>query len=331
MLDRIKETTSTAGTGAYTLSGTAAEGYTTVLAADAVTGFGARALPYVVTDGVDWEVGYGVFDGVDQFTRAVIMSSSNGHVEVDWGAGEKTFMIAPGAASSGLNGVRCNFSASDSPDNVIADETVGYGPGSLWVVGNENGVAMIYLCTDGVTPVWTRIINSQIATTSYSGNALHVGFPDSTAGARPVTGLVIDPQQGNLEGKFGKVTRLAETLHTPSDTPDTIEFTIDWGVGLATGTIVVITSSEVLDDHVAAAWTFQAAYRTEASTPWDVEIVGSPTITEVFCDAALSATDVGITINGSGQLTFTLTGVTAVPLDWQLSLELNELIQFEAP
>jgi hypothetical protein len=84
--DRVKETTTTTGTGDYTLSGTAPTGYQTFANA---FGSGSSIISYAVTDGTNWEVGKGTFNGTTGLTRDVVRSSSNSNNAVSWGSGSK--------------------------------------------------------------------------------------------------------------------------------------------------------------------------------------------------------------------------------------------------
>jgi hypothetical protein len=83
--DRVQETTTTTGTGALTLAG-AKVGYQSF-----ATAFGSSSLVvgYAMTDGTDWEVGVGIFDGTTGLTRSRVRASSNSGNAVDWGAGTK--------------------------------------------------------------------------------------------------------------------------------------------------------------------------------------------------------------------------------------------------
>lgn len=88
--DRVVETTTTTGTGTYTLDG-ARTGYRSfadaVTAGDFATG---DTVYYYATDGTDWEVGSGVFTVATlTLTRATIARSSNAGAAVNWGAGSK--------------------------------------------------------------------------------------------------------------------------------------------------------------------------------------------------------------------------------------------------
>jgi hypothetical protein len=83
--DRVKETSTTTGTGTYTLAG-------------AVTGFEAfssvgngNTTYYACTDGTDFEVGIGTYTASGTtLARTTILQSSNSDSAVNWGAGTKT-------------------------------------------------------------------------------------------------------------------------------------------------------------------------------------------------------------------------------------------------
>ncbi len=86
--DRVQETTTTTGTGTYTLAG-------------AVTGFqsfsvigNANTTYYAVTDGTNWEVGIGTYTSSGTtLSRDTILESSNSGNAVDWGAGTKNIFV----------------------------------------------------------------------------------------------------------------------------------------------------------------------------------------------------------------------------------------------
>lgn len=91
---RVKETSTTTGTGTYDLLGetTGAQGF--------VAGIGnGNTCYYMATNDVDWEEGLGtVTDGApDTLARTSILNSSNGGSAVSWGAGTKTIFCTPPA------------------------------------------------------------------------------------------------------------------------------------------------------------------------------------------------------------------------------------------
>lgn len=83
--DRVQETSTTVGTSNFTLGG-AVTGYRTF-----ATAFGSGSTPvtYVISDGVDWEVGDGTFTSPSTLARVTIRSSSNGGSIVNFNAGTK--------------------------------------------------------------------------------------------------------------------------------------------------------------------------------------------------------------------------------------------------
>jgi hypothetical protein len=88
LADRVRETSTTTGTGTYQLSGiVVGSAFRTFVAG---VGSGNRC-PYVATMGANWEVGIGlVTSGAPAtLTRQVILSSSNAGSAVNWAAGTK--------------------------------------------------------------------------------------------------------------------------------------------------------------------------------------------------------------------------------------------------
>jgi hypothetical protein len=95
LADRVKETTTTTGTGTLNLAG-AETGFQTFVAG---AGNGAEVV-YCITDGTDWEVGVGtVTDAApDTLSRDSVIASSNSGNKVNWGAGSKdVFLTTTGA------------------------------------------------------------------------------------------------------------------------------------------------------------------------------------------------------------------------------------------
>lgn len=81
--DRVLESTTTTGTGTYTLSG-AEVGYQAFSAVCS----NADTIEYGATDDVSWEVGLGTYSG-GTLARTSIYASSNGGSAVNWGTGPK--------------------------------------------------------------------------------------------------------------------------------------------------------------------------------------------------------------------------------------------------
>ena len=83
--DRVKETTSTAGTGTYSLAG----------AVDGFESFGSvgngNTTYYGCSDGINFEVGIGTYTASGTtLARTTILQSSNSDSAVNWGTGTRT-------------------------------------------------------------------------------------------------------------------------------------------------------------------------------------------------------------------------------------------------
>jgi len=131
---RVKETTTTTGTGTYELDG-AVPGFQTFV--DGISG-GERTW-YCCTNGIDWEIGIGEVtdDAVDTLGRILITDSSNSNNEVDWGAGTKSvFCIIPSRFLESISG---DWSEFDPGTNSVAPAD---NHGSI-AIGQQNSISGI--------------------------------------------------------------------------------------------------------------------------------------------------------------------------------------------
>lgn len=92
--DRVKETSTTTGTGTYSLAGAVA-GFRTFVAG---LGTGNRCT-YCVENGTDWEINEGIVTDAapDTLTRAQFIASSTG-AAINWGAGTRNVFCVYAAA-----------------------------------------------------------------------------------------------------------------------------------------------------------------------------------------------------------------------------------------
>lgn len=82
--DRVKETSTTTGTGDLTLDG-AASGYQSFN-----TAFGTNVLfQYAIVGGTEWETGMGYLSGSTTLVRATVYASTNANALVNFSAGTK--------------------------------------------------------------------------------------------------------------------------------------------------------------------------------------------------------------------------------------------------
>tara|TARA_Y100000015_G_scaffold41657_1_gene48028 strand:- start:498 stop:1148 length:651 start_codon:yes stop_codon:yes gene_type:complete len=93
--DRVQETTTTTGTGTYTLAG-AKDGF----ASFSAVGDGNTTY-YACSDGTDYEVGLGTYTASGTtLARTTVLTSSNSNNAVNWGAGDKDVFVTLPAAKA---------------------------------------------------------------------------------------------------------------------------------------------------------------------------------------------------------------------------------------
>jgi hypothetical protein len=94
--DRVRETSTTSGTGALTLAG-AVSGFRT-FASVCSTG---DEVQYVITEGASWEVGVGIYSGT--LSRSTVLASSNAGSLVSFtGASKDVVLTFPARAAAGV-------------------------------------------------------------------------------------------------------------------------------------------------------------------------------------------------------------------------------------
>lgn len=99
--DRVKETTTSTGSGNITLAGAVAQFQTF----NAAFGIDAR-FPYAIVDadGVDWEVGIGYLSGSTTLVRETVTASSNAGAAVNLSAGTHSVFCTNAAGEVNATG-----------------------------------------------------------------------------------------------------------------------------------------------------------------------------------------------------------------------------------
>jgi hypothetical protein len=193
--DRVKETTTTTGTGTYTLDG-AVQGFQSF----GVIGDGNTTY-YAVTNGNDWEVGVGTYTASGTtLARTSILESSNAGSAVNWSAGPKDIFVTYPAERA------VYLSAAGSAVDVLDIGTLGAGTINVTTANITAGVVTIAPTSDtdlvnklyvdnlvaaGIhfhTPV--RVESPTALTVTYNNGTAGVGATLTNAGAQAA--LVID-------------------------------------------------------------------------------------------------------------------------------------------
>jgi hypothetical protein len=140
--DRVKETTTTTGTGAITLGG-AMLGFR---AFSSVCSVGDTC--YYALQGVDangnptavWEVGVGTYSAASTLTRTTVLASSNSNAAVTLAGTTQVWIDQPATALSGLvASLRIGMSAQNSTTQALAANTYVTITGWTSVTDNSNG------------------------------------------------------------------------------------------------------------------------------------------------------------------------------------------------
>jgi hypothetical protein len=146
--DRVKDTTTTTGTGNLTLSGTPPTGFQSFNAA-----FGTgKQIFYGVEGGSEWEVGEGHLSASTTFVRDIILASSNAGAAVNFSAGTKNiFCTIPATVAENrpLTILKAN-NQDKSTDTTLAADThlqVALLPAYTYTID-----VRIFVTTASVTP-----------------------------------------------------------------------------------------------------------------------------------------------------------------------------------
>tara|TARA_B100000214_G_scaffold51404_1_gene32504 strand:- start:50 stop:2128 length:2079 start_codon:yes stop_codon:yes gene_type:complete len=143
--DRVKETTTTTGTGTYTLGG-------------AVTGFetftsnlsNADTTYYVCTDGTDFEVGIGTFTSSGTtLARTTILASSNSNNAVNWTSGTREIFITYPADKSVFLDASGNLTLG--ADLSVGDDLALASDGAIITFGADADINLTHVADTGLT------------------------------------------------------------------------------------------------------------------------------------------------------------------------------------
>lgn len=132
--DRVKETTSTVGTGTVTLSG-AQLGFQSFS-----SGIGSgNSTYYTIALGNQWEVGIGSLTNATTFTRDSIISSSNSNTTVNFTTGVKDIFVALPATWTPSPSMSAQIFVNTHATTITQDQTIQSGvlAGPVTITGTQ--------------------------------------------------------------------------------------------------------------------------------------------------------------------------------------------------
>ncbi len=317
--DRIKETTTTTGTGTYTLGG-------------AVTGFetftanlsNSDTTYYACTDGTDFEVGLGTFTSSGTtLARTTILSSSNSNNAVSWSSGTRTiFCTLPAAKTVFLD---ASGNATLGADLSVGDDlTVN---GGVIDVKNTGAQSVVRFYCESSNAHYTEI--KAAPHSAYSGNATLV-LPSSNdtivgrATTDTLTNKTIDASQlsgtvanARLDAQLQDVAGLAVT-DSGFIVGDGSNFVLETGATVRTS-LGLGTASTLA---VGISNTNVAQFTTGVADDDFLRIDGTSV-------EGRSAAEVLSDIGGQASLTFGISNTNAVKID-SASVADDEYARFTA-
>lgn len=187
--DRVLETSTTTGTGAFALAGAISgfRAFSTVCAVSDTLPYYIEAVDVGGTPTGDWEVGIGTYSGANTLTRTMVTGSSNAGSAVNFTAGTKRVGLGI-PASRWVDSSRVSsfgFSLIDDADATAARSTMGLGSAAT-MTGPSGSIV-------GTTDTQT-LTNKTLTTPAVNGGT----FTDYTeAGPSATTGTALSPNLAN--------------------------------------------------------------------------------------------------------------------------------------
>jgi len=321
--DRVTDTTTSVGTGAITVSGTAPTGYKTFSAV-----LSASDTFYYCIQGStsgEWEIGVGTYSGTNSFTRTTVLSSSNSGSAVSFSAGTKdVFMTlaAPKTVQTNSSGVATiptlnltnALGTAYGGTNSTATPTAGavaYGTGSAVGYSSVGTAGQVLTSNGSSVPTWTTVSGSGTVTSvaqSFTGGLISVsGSPITTAGTLALT---VAGTSGGVPYFSGSATWDSSGVLTAS------AIMVGGGAGAAPSTITTGTGVvTALGQNVSGSGSIVLGTSPTVNNPtvtnYVESVVAIGTVTTTNTIALTNGTVQTATLTASTACTFTMPTATA--------------------
>jgi hypothetical protein len=287
--DRVKDTSTTTGTGNITVSGSAPFGYRTFSTVLSVGDTFYYAIQGQST--AEWEIGVGTYASTNQFSRTTVLASSASGSAVSFSSGTKNVFITLAAAKT------LQLGPSDGP----TAGSVPYGTGSTLAYSAVGTSGQVLQSNGAGAPTWVSAGTGTVTSVNVSG-----GTTGLTASGGPVTSSGTITLAGTLAIANGGTNSTA----TPT------AGTIPYGTGTAIAYSPTGTSGQVLTSGGSGAPTWTTV--TGTGTVTSVNVSGGTT--------GLTYSGGPVTASGTITMAGTLgvanggTGLTTTPANGALDI-----------
>jgi hypothetical protein len=285
--DRVKDTSTTTGTGDITVSGSAPFGYRTFSTVMSVADTFYYAIQGQAT--AEWEIGVGTYASSNQFARTTVLASSASGSAVSFSSGTKNVFLTLAATRT------LQLKSGDTP----TAGSIPYGDGATLSYSSVGTAGQVLVSGGSGSPTWSSAGTGSVTSVAVSGGTTGLttsGGPVTTSGTITIAGTLAIANGG--------------TNSTATPTAGTIPY----GTGTALAYSAAGTSGQVLTSGGAGAPTWTTVTGTGTVTSVNVSggttgltysggpITGSGTIT-MAGTLAVANGGTGITSFGTGVAT----------------------------
>ena len=312
--DRVKETTTTTGTGALSLGG-AVTGFEAFSAGVGNSNTTYYAIAHQTAN--EWEVGLGTLDGdSSDLTRTTVISSSNSDSAVDFAAGTKdVFCTVPASkllVEDANNDITIGRNLTVTGDLTISgdDLTMGTNTSGAALIGdgtNFNPVAIsgdISIGTTGTAAIGSGVIVNADVNSSAAIAMSKTAFTAGTGVSLSTNTLNVDAAQTGITSILATDVKIGEDDQTKVDfeTANTINFYADNEKQLILTDGALTPGSNAIVDLGTDALEFKDAY-FDGTLEADAITVGGTNISAIYSAIAGSSSIVTTGALDSGSIT----------------------------
>jgi hypothetical protein len=284
--DRVLETSTSTGTGAFTLAGaiTGFQRFSAVCSTSDTIYYSIFAVDANGTPTGEWETGLGTYSGTNTLTRTTPLASTNSGSAVSFAAGTKWVIASPAAAIQ-PTAVALTLLAQTTQS---AMRSTGLGLGTSATVDTGTSGTKVAL-TDGANTWSAAQTDSALATFSAGANLTPASSPATNAVG--YLGVPVNSQSTAYTTVMSDVGKMI--LH-PSTDANARTFTIDSNANVAYPIGTILTFCNMTSQVVTIAITSDTLYLAGAGT------TGSRSLAQYGVATAVKLTSTTWLISGSG-------------------------------